>query len=171
MQVALLWALWVFSPQGVYVSSYYLTQTECLRVQAKVDPKKNNTKCIDAKYIPGHTTRVTQVINPLLRRAVIAAHGYRCVYCGDRADTADHILPTFRGGQENAKNLIAACQSCNVIKGSKRLELYDESEMRIKALGAAPLVEWLLAVAIAAETASKLRKKSPLDLTKLRIDK
>jgi dihydroxyacetone kinase DhaKLM complex PTS-EIIA-like component DhaM len=67
--------------------------------------------------------------------------------------------------------VIAACQPCNSTKGSKRLGLHDESEMRIRALVAAPLIEQLLAAAIAAETASRLRKKSPIDLTKLRIDK
>lgn len=107
------------------------------------------------------------MINPLLRKAVIAAHGYRCVYCGDRADTADHIVPTCYGGYEAAANLVAACQPCNVIKGSKRLEPNDESEMRIRAHVATALVGQLLAVFIATEASSKARKKNPIDLTKL----
>jgi hypothetical protein len=111
------------------------------------------------------------VIQPLLRRAVVVAHGYRCAYCGGKADTADHIVPTCRGGEETARNLIAACQPCNNTKGSKRLELLDESEMRIRAMVAAPLVQQILEASIAAETTSKARKKSPIDLTKLRMDK
>lgn len=107
------------------------------------------------------------MINPILRRSVLAAHGYRCVYCGDRADTADHITSTFSGGKEDASNLIAACQPCNSTKGSKRLTIFLEAELRLKAWVASALVEQLVAAGETAEVSARARKKSPIDLTSL----
>lgn len=104
------------------------------------------------------------MINPLLRRAVIAAHGYRYVYCGDRADTADHITSTFSGGKEDAKNLIAACQPCNSTKGNKTINYFLESELRLKAWVASALVEQLVAAAQTADISARARKKSPINL-------
>jgi 5-methylcytosine-specific restriction endonuclease McrA len=107
------------------------------------------------------------MINPILQRSLLAAHGYRCVYCGGRADTADHITSTFSGGKEDAGNLIAACQPCNSTKGNKRLNIKLETELRIKAWVATALVEQLVAASEAAEVTARARKKSPIDLTKL----
>ena len=42
---------------------------------------------------------------------------HTCAYCGGRADTVDHILPRCRGGGDTWFNLVAACQSCNGLKG------------------------------------------------------
>lgn len=93
--------------------------------------------------------------DPTLRRAVIAAHGYWCVYCNDKATSADHILPTALGGDESPRNLVAACQPCNSTKGRKRLPLLVESEMRMLAWVAEPLVIQI----VAAETAASARKR------------
>ena len=44
----------------------------------------------------------------------------RCVYCGSTDNlTIDHIRPKTKGGRDEAKNLVPACQSCNHQKGSK----------------------------------------------------
>src|ERR1700756_839128 len=44
-----------------------------------------------------------------------------CQYCGSRDDlTFDHLLPRSRGGHTTWINVVAACSSCNLTKGSKR---------------------------------------------------
>ena len=53
------------------------------------------------------------------REGVLLRDGRRCVYCGVRADTVDHILPRCRGGGDTWFNLVAACQSCNGLKGHR----------------------------------------------------
>jgi 5-methylcytosine-specific restriction endonuclease McrA len=53
------------------------------------------------------------------RAAVLLRDGRLCVYCGGRADTVDHILPRCRGGGDTWFNLVAACQSCNGLKGNR----------------------------------------------------
>lgn len=39
-----------------------------------------------------------------------------CVYCGNQADTIDHIVPFARGGSNHWTNLAPACRSCNCKK-------------------------------------------------------
>jgi 5-methylcytosine-specific restriction endonuclease McrA len=62
------------------------------------------------------------------RRAVFARDEYRCQYCGDRADSIDHVVPRSRGGRDVWDNLAAACRRCNT---RKRDRTPDEAGMRL----------------------------------------
>lgn len=56
------------------------------------------------------------------RRAIIAAHGGVCHYCGmSDAAHVDHIIPRADGGTDDLGNLIAACLPCNMLKNRHRL--------------------------------------------------
>jgi 5-methylcytosine-specific restriction endonuclease McrA len=45
-----------------------------------------------------------------------------CQYCGAKGDlTFDHVVPRSRGGITSWENVVAACSSCNLRKGSKSL--------------------------------------------------
>jgi 5-methylcytosine-specific restriction endonuclease McrA len=57
--------------------------------------------------------------NRVTRGGVLRRDGYTCVYCAGRADTVDHLLPRSRGGGDTWFNLVAACQSCNGVKGNR----------------------------------------------------
>ena len=50
----------------------------------------------------------------LSRRAVFARDDYRCQYCGDHADSIDHVMPRSRGGDHAWENVAAACRPCNL---------------------------------------------------------
>ena len=41
-----------------------------------------------------------------------------CAYCGNPADTIDHIRPRYQGGASVLRNMACACRSCNQGKGS-----------------------------------------------------
>src|SRR5689334_19366764 len=58
---------------------------------------------------------------PLTRRAVLDRDGHACAYCGNRADTIDHVRPRSRGGQHVWTNVVAACARCNHRKGDRLL--------------------------------------------------
>ena len=62
------------------------------------------------------------------RRAVFARDAYRCQYCGDRADSIDHVMPRSRGGSHVWENLAAACRPCN---SRKRDRTPAEAGMRL----------------------------------------
>jgi 5-methylcytosine-specific restriction endonuclease McrA len=64
----------------------------------------------------------------LSRRAVFARDDYRCQYCGNRADSIDHVLPRSRGGPHTWENVAAACRPCNL---NKRDRTPDEAGMRL----------------------------------------
>jgi 5-methylcytosine-specific restriction endonuclease McrA len=54
------------------------------------------------------------------RLIVLSASGYVCVYCGQDADTVDHIVPLKAGGDPIAlENMVACCKRCNSRKGSR----------------------------------------------------
>lgn len=53
--------------------------------------------------------------------ALFNQHGGRCVYCGDEADSVDHVIPVSRGGPDALRNLAPACRPCNASKGNRLL--------------------------------------------------
>lgn len=55
-----------------------------------------------------------------------------CVYCGGRAQTWDHVLPTvskseFSGAGHRISNLVPCCKPCNSSKGNRNWELFLEA--------------------------------------------
>jgi hypothetical protein len=51
-----------------------------------------------------------------LRGAIFAAWDHSCAYCGEHADTLDHVVPRIKGGLTVRNNLVPACQRCNGVK-------------------------------------------------------
>ena len=56
------------------------------------------------------------------RRAVFARDGHRCQYCGDQAESIDHVVPRSRGGEHVWENVVAACRPCNLRKRDRSPE-------------------------------------------------
>ena len=55
------------------------------------------------------------------RRGVFVRDAATCQYCGDRAETIDHVIPRSRGGRHCWENVVAACRPCNVSKADRLL--------------------------------------------------
>jgi 5-methylcytosine-specific restriction endonuclease McrA len=54
------------------------------------------------------------------RLLVLARDAYTCGYCGQDADTVDHVQSIKSGGDPvSLENLIACCKTCNSRKGSR----------------------------------------------------
>lgn len=63
-----------------------------------------------------------------LRQVVFATHGRQCVYCGNHADTIDHVIPKAMQGEDTLDNLVPACNRCNSTKKDnikKRINYYS----------------------------------------------
>lgn len=56
---------------------------------------------------------------PLTRRAVFGRDGNVCQYCGDTAESLDHVVPRSRGGAHTWDNVVACCRRCNIKKGNR----------------------------------------------------
>ena len=41
----------------------------------------------------------------------------RCIYCGERSESIDHVHPQSRGGLSVTENCVPACLACNGHKG------------------------------------------------------
>lgn len=52
-------------------------------------------------------------------RARVLKKEPNCLYCGEKAETADHFIPLARGGEDTEANLVGACQPCNLAKGDR----------------------------------------------------
>ena len=63
------------------------------------------------------------------RRGVFVRDEHRCQYCGDRAETLDHVVPRSRGGLHCWENVVAACRPCNVAKADR---LLPETRFRLQ---------------------------------------
>jgi hypothetical protein len=60
---------------------------------------------------------------PKLRFKVLMRDGFRCRYCGKGGEDGavlhvDHIIPVSKGGGTVEENLVAACEECNLGKGT-----------------------------------------------------
>jgi len=53
------------------------------------------------------------------RERILRRDGYICQYCGQEADTVDHVIPRRLNGLDSDDNLVAACQKCNYSKGGR----------------------------------------------------
>lgn len=71
----------------------------------------------------------------LNRRGVFARDDGRCQYCGDAADSIDHVVPRAKGGQHTWENVVAACRPCNL---RKRDRLLHETSMILRSTPRAP---------------------------------
>ena len=62
----------------------------------------------------GSTRQWTKIKQRILRR-----DGFICQYCGQEADTVDHVVPRRLGGNDVDDNLVASCRKCNLSKGGR----------------------------------------------------
>ncbi|NLU83998.1 HNH endonuclease [Rhodococcus sp. HNM0569] len=58
---------------------------------------------------------------PLTRAGLMHRDGFRCAYCGAKAETIDHVVPRSRGGTHSWENCVACCAPCNHRKADKML--------------------------------------------------
>ena len=92
----------------------------CLLIDDKADLVEADDAVIDRRRSPSASPAVIRLrymvraprrrVAAVSRRAVFARDDYRCQYCGNHADSIDHVVPRSRGGRDVWDNLAAACR-------------------------------------------------------------
>jgi len=72
----------------------------------------------------------------VMREKVLIRDAYTCYYCGQEANTVDHIIPISKGGISVEDNMIAACVRCN---SGKRDRIAPGSFLRRSSLPTTPI--------------------------------
>ena len=57
----------------------------------------------------------------LNRENIFIRDYFSCQYCGNKAESVDHIIPKSKGGEHIWSNVVACCKRCNLIKADKLL--------------------------------------------------
>jgi 5-methylcytosine-specific restriction endonuclease McrA len=94
----------------------------------EVDPEGRVVRSMQQELLLPAVIRLTYYVHvpylgrvPLTRRAVMQRDNYSCAYCGNRAETIDHVVPRSRGGQHTWENVVAACKLHNLRKANHLL--------------------------------------------------
>jgi 5-methylcytosine-specific restriction endonuclease McrA len=62
------------------------------------------------------------------RHAIYKRDDLCCVYCGNGPEdsilTLDHLIPQELGGENEVKNLVTCCKTCNSMKGAKTIRQF-----------------------------------------------
>jgi len=62
----------------------------------------------------------------MTRLNVLERDSNKCHYCGEIANTVDHILPVSKGGKYTEDNLISCCHACNIDRGNVSYTKYKK---------------------------------------------
>lgn len=79
------------------------------------------------------------------RARIFEAWGHRCAYCGDPAQSLDHIIPKAKGGATVPNNLAPACLTCNRRKGHREVISWWREQPYWTEAGQSRLVDWVRA--------------------------
>jgi 5-methylcytosine-specific restriction endonuclease McrA len=91
------------------------------------DQKRHNKERATARRARKYDALVEGWV-PASTYAAILAEGL-CVYCDAPAAHVDHVRPLSRGGYEHESNLVPACADCNLTKGAKLLDEWDNAKV------------------------------------------
>lgn len=64
----------------------------------------------------------------MLRKQILERDHHTCMYCGNKAIQADHIMPRRHGGADSHENLVASCAPCNRVAGSRIFKTFEEKK-------------------------------------------
>ena len=97
-------------------------------MQARID---------ETEFIPARTARHQ------FRQEIFRAWAHQCAYCGEPAQSLDHVHPKARGGLTVPLNLVPACLSCNRRKGHREVFSWWREQPYWNETGQARLVDWV----------------------------
>ena len=61
-----------------------------------------------------------------LREFIFKKNNYKCVYCGNKEEEIEYIIPRSKGGTNSVFNLTLSCRKCNENKGNLSLKEFGK---------------------------------------------
>lgn len=77
------------------------------------------------------------------RRSLHELTGQRCIYCGERSESIDHVHPRSRGGSSVTENCVPACLACNGHKSDRDVFVWYRSQSFYDPRRAMAIRAWL----------------------------
>jgi len=74
--------------------------------------------------------------SPPGRWRILERDNHTCQYCGDDAETVDHVVPRSKGGDSGWTNMVAACRPCNERKSFKSVK---QAGMKLRSVPKQPV--------------------------------
>lgn len=85
----------------------------------------------------------SRTLRSRFRQSIFQEWGHRCAYCGEHAESLDHVQPKMKGGLTVAKNLVPACLPCNRKKGHREVFSWWREQPYWSEIGQTKLIDWL----------------------------
>lgn len=67
-------------------------------------------------------------ISAAMKERIFRRDNWKCVYCGERADCIDHVIPFSKCKHNEEWNLVSACTSCNLKVKDRCFQSFDEKK-------------------------------------------
>jgi hypothetical protein len=105
-------------------------------IAAKIEELTEEIVDFDLEVFPlegGYISQGTELVpkktsKNRFRKQIFQEWNHECAYCGNSADTLDHVLAKSKGGMTVKNNLIAACRICNGSKTDKPMKEWFRSQ-------------------------------------------
>jgi 5-methylcytosine-specific restriction endonuclease McrA len=112
-----------FRQKRVNVMKQFHTQPSSVNINTYTNVQPNHysrtragtTSFTSTKNIT-NTTNTTRNVSNLTKKIIASNQGWHCGHCHTQLDFTyeiDHIIPLFRGGSNESRNLIALCRNCH----------------------------------------------------------
>lgn len=96
----------------------------------------------------GHAIEGTELVpkrasKQSFRQAIFDHWESCCAYCGEHADTLDHVVPRHKGGLTVKGNLLSCCRRCNGSKGAEDVWHWYTQQPFFSEVRSEVILEWL----------------------------
>ena len=90
------------------------------RVSFDISSMSSGKKLYGVKYQNGNLK------DRKLREFIFKKNNYKCIYCKNKGEEIEHIVPRSKGGTNSVFNLTLSCRKCNKNKGNLSLKEFGK---------------------------------------------
>lgn len=95
------------------MGAFYLPPNSRFRVRVPLSLDKIARQTHGVGFLFGGAGMSRKTVGAKLRRIIFERDNFSCRYCGENANSIDHVYPVDSGGTDDPTNLVACCHRCN----------------------------------------------------------